>query len=528
MRSIRSSLLIGTVLGSIGVLVVAGFVLQQSVRSILVEQFDGSLNEKARFLAASIEEVDGEVEVDFEDLDMREFESDGGGYLQIWLADGRELYRSVSLGSDKLARVQPHIDERTFDWVASISGVELRGMTMRFHPYVDVDDSDNMQSRAVDDPADAPVAVDDPGDGAPGNEQSGDSGTDGDTGYKRDPQAQETDGPAGKERPLSDYEVIIAMAREPASINLFMARLRAALITIGLLTGLAAVIVLSIVIHRSLQPLDRLAHRIADHGPADVFARIHVPTAPRELSPVISQLNSLLERLETAIHRERTFSADVAHELRTPLSGLKSTIEVALSRPRNAADYREALTESFEIVLAAQKIIHTLLYIHRLDSSNFKAEKTHVDLTELAGISWNSLSRVAEQRNIDVQWQLQPGLFVTTDPVLLGAAIQNLLDNAVSYANEGGYVCIESAAADGWARLKICNSGSEVSQEQVLELTERFTRAHGLRDPSGSHTGLGLAIVSRITKILDIGMTIRSQPGGDFEVVLSVEHAKGA
>ncbi|MHC4180554.1 MAG: ATP-binding protein, partial [Planctomycetota bacterium] len=286
--------------------------------------------------------------------------------------------------------------------------------------------------------------------------------------------------------------------------------------------------VLAVIIRRTLRPLDRLAGEIAELDGQQLSSRLELPATPRELVPVVNRLNELLARLEHAFERERSFSADIAHELRTPIAGLRSALEVAISRPRDAEDYRHTLEESLEIVRRTQNMVQTMLYLCRLDAGQIELEEQPVAVDELVRTSWKPLQDLAAARGLEVDWGLPPAVSVMSDPILLEVAIRNVLENAVVYADERGCVRVQVNGAEGTTSIRVVNSGSVLQQEQVPSLLERFVRADNARDSSRPHCGLGLPIVARIAEILRMSVDIRSRAGGDFEVTLSLENGKPA
>jgi signal transduction histidine kinase len=321
--------------------------------------------------------------------------------------------------------------------------------------------------------------------------------------------------------------VELVLARETTSLDAMLFRLRALIALVTLIAGSAAAVVLGYVIRGSLRPLERLAGRIAQLDDGNLSRRVDLERPPQEIHAVVNQLNSLLERLEVAFERERTFSADIAHEFRTPLAGLRSTMEVAISQPRDGAEYEETLHESLQIVQRLQFLVERLLYLCRLDAGRVETEETLVDLGELVQTAWSPLAETAAERKLDVRWALPEGVTVATDPMLLEVAMRNLLENAVAHANESGYVSVEITDAGDSAHLFIANSGSTVSQDRVPELLARFTRADESRNETGRHVGLGLALVNRIATILRASLDVAAQSGGEFRVTLTLGKRAG-
>lgn len=458
-RSIRASLIAGTVVAAVASMAIGGVVIYTAARASLMRQFDEELGEDAHMMASAVRMAADGVEPGFDELDMREFAADGKSYLELWVGDS-VLYRSPSLHGRELARPA----SPATGWTRAAWAPRLRACSLRFVPAADPDDPGAAVTRS-----DAPT-------------------------------------------------VQLELARQTTPVDDMLAKLRALLVSAGLLAGLMAAAVIAGVVRWSLRPLDHLAGEISRLDDRDLSAAVRLPATPVEVEPVVRQLNEMLRRLEAAFRRERAFSADIAHELRTPMAGLRSTIEVAVSRSRSADDYRGTLTDLLQIIERVQSMVESLLYLSQLEAGQVPVERSPVEIEDVARAAWGTLDAPAARRRLAVEWKVAPGTRVTTDPLLLEVAVRNLFDNAVSHANEGGRVTLSITASPPGVR--VANTGSAIAQEDVPALMERFARGDPSRSASGLHAGLGLAIVARIAAILSCTLEIRSEVGGEFVVTL--------
>jgi signal transduction histidine kinase len=237
---------------------------------------------------------------------------------------------------------------------------------------------------------------------------------------------------------------------------------------------------------------------------------------------VVDRLNELLERLEAAFARERAFSAEVAHELRTPLSGMRLAAELALARERTQDECREALSDILGVAEGMEGMVAKLLEIARLEADSTPGPVEEVFLEDLLRACWEQFSGAAERRGLKVEWALGPDLSVTTDRRLLELAVRNLIENAVVHADEGGRIQLETAVAQDRVDLSIANSGSLLSQADAAQAFERFWRGDEARTEAGIRCGLGLALVHRIAGVLGAEVAVRSEAGGEFCVTLSL------
>ncbi len=466
-RSLRTTLILSTTLGTAAVLLAAGVLLYMLVRDGLVDQFDRALLDKACLLASAMEWERRELDLNFDEFDMHEFERrDRPAYLQIWLTDGTVAFRSPSLAGADLQHP-----------AGSLEGPFCRRVVLP--------------------------------DGRPGRA----------AGFTMTPKTE------GSSPPPDAAAVTVMLARGTGSVDSTLAQLAVLLVAVGLAAVAVSAGVLWLFVRRGLRPLDRLADRIGGLGEQDLSQRIHLPDAPAELEPVAARLNDLLGRLEAAFERERRFSADVAHELRTPLAGLRSTMDVALTKSRRADEYAHALDRCLRITVQLQAMVEHLLSLARLDAGQVEIRPETVCLADLLRDAWKPLAEAAEARRLRVRWVPGPEVTVTTDPSLLGLVVRNILENAVVHANEGGLVTIETVAEKNETTIRIANSGSCLTQKQADHVFERLWRGDDARTDVGIHCGLGLPLVNQVVTVLGGAVAARSTAGGDFLITVSIPNA---
>lgn len=277
-----------------------------------------------------------------------------------------------------------------------------------------------------------------------------------------------------------------------------------------LLPLLIALIYLSV--RRGLKPLDDLAADVAARSPENLAAL--APTAaPLEAQPLTRALNRLLGRLSATLENERRFTADAAHELRTPLAALKIQAQVALAT-KAPEQQRHALAQVIAGADRATRLVEQLLRLARLDPLDRLTAVQPVDLGELADAVAGQAGDAATARSmrIVVQRPASP-LTVDGDPDLLGAALRNLVDNALRYTPEGGSVVVGAGLEHGEAVLTVSDNGPGVPAEELPRLVERFYRG---RDATAEGSGLGLAIVRRIGELHGARLEVENRDGGGF------------
>jgi signal transduction histidine kinase len=237
----------------------------------------------------------------------------------------------------------------------------------------------------------------------------------------------------------------------------------------------------------SLRPVERMRRRAAEIEATDPGARLPVPPANDEIGRLGATLNAMLDRIEAAFQRERTFVADASHELRTPLAILKTELELALRRGRTNEELVDALRSATEETDRLVALAEDLLVIARSDQGELPIRREELRTGEL-------LQRVRDRHAPEATITAADGLVVNADPLRLEQALGNLLDNARRHGGEA----IELAAEDrnGSVRFHVRDDGPGVPEG--LDPFERFTRGDTARSRGGA--GLGLAIVAAIAR----------------------------
>lgn len=263
---------------------------------------------------------------------------------------------------------------------------------------------------------------------------------------------------------------------------------------------------------RVLKPLRQTAAAIAAKTPDDL-TQVPVAGQPNELKPIVQALNGVLGRLDHALQAERRFTADAAHELRTPLAGLHMHVQLLQRQhPQLAAPFHKLRQD----IGRSTALVDSLLTLARLDPlAREELTREKVALAPLLARLHAAHTSEAAQRGItlDLRCTLKPEQEqdqVHIHPAMLEIALRNLLENALRYCPEGSRIALEAGWHDGQVRIAVRDNGPGVDEASRQRLTERFFRALG-QDASGS--GLGLSIVQRIADLH--GMTLHFGPGLD-------------
>lgn len=295
------------------------------------------------------------------------------------------------------------------------------------------------------------------------------------------------------------YELREELAQEVAGHLLHP--LYFALPALGLLIWLA--------VGAGLAPLAAVAREVARRAP-DNLAPLEGGDAPREIAPLVSALNALFERLRASLEQERRFTADAAHELRTPLSAVKTQAQVALG----AADETERRSALANVVAGADRaarLVEQLLVLARLDPQTALPPGQTVDLAALAQEGVAEIAPAAAAKGVEVGVTGGAAASIHGDAVLLAVLLRNLLDNAVRYTPAGGEVEVSLQRTGNGAALVVADTGPGIPGAERGRVFDRFHRVLGTGEEG---SGLGLSIVRRIAELHRARVVLDAGPGG--------------
>jgi two-component system heavy metal sensor histidine kinase CusS len=468
MRSLRGRLTLWLLAGAGLLLAAGGLLLDRVISARLLRELDAALIEQAKSLQASTEQQDGAIALEFAAGVMPEFSSGRApDYFELWRADGTVLARSPSLGARDLARSRRPSGLPRFADLALPDGRPGRRVEVRYRPQVE-------QAGAVLTPA-----------------------------------------------PAGSPTVTLVVARDRADLDAFLASLHLtlALGALGLLAGLAVLV--KIVVGLGLKPLDDLARRLEAMDAGSLGEAVVIADAPAELVPTLRHLNGLLARLDESFERERTFSANLAHEMRTPLAELRTITEIALKWPDDPAASAGALDEIRGIGLQMETVVVNLLALARCDGGQQTVRTSRVSPREVAASCWHAVAPEAAGKGISLDLEIPEDLALVTDREKLGLILSNLFANAAAYGTPGRAVTCSAAVSGGAFALRIANSTPELTPADLPRIFDRFWRKDAARS-EGRHAGLGLSLVSALCELL--GFTREARLRGDlFEITLRKE-----
>jgi two-component system sensor histidine kinase QseC len=260
---------------------------------------------------------------------------------------------------------------------------------------------------------------------------------------------------------------------------------------------------------RGLEPLRRVAAAVGRRSPSNLQP-VDLEKVPAELNVVIETLNVLLHRLHEAFERERRFTTDAAHEIRTPLAGIKTHAQVAL-RQGNENQRRQAMEEVIQGVDRTTRLVEQLLTLARLDHEALASEFHAVDLGSIAADVIAALDSDARAKRITVSLLRTSHNPLPGNALSLSMMIRNLVDNAIRYTPEGGAVQVEIGNDAGHPFVSVIDNGPGVPEAERVRVFDRFYRG-SRTTPYGC--GLGLSIVRRIADLHAASVDLGAAPFG--------------
>ena len=277
-------------------------------------------------------------------------------------------------------------------------------------------------------------------------------------------------------------------------------------------------------VRRVLTPLHSIA-RTAGHITArQLDSRLDPARAPVELRELVDAFNTMLSRLEDAFGRLSAFSSDLAHEFRTPLNNLIGHAQVALTRARNADQYRAVLESNLEECERLSRLVRDMLFLAQADHAQVTLATERFDLRESVDKVVESYEPLAEERQVRVA--VEGAAEVVADRPLVERAIANLLSNALKHTPGARTVRIRLArVSDGSARLDVENPGPGIPAEHLPRIFDRFYRVEPGRERTGASTGLGLSIVKSIAEMHGGSVEAQSTPGETTRFTLRLPNA---
>jgi heavy metal sensor kinase len=274
---------------------------------------------------------------------------------------------------------------------------------------------------------------------------------------------------------------------------------------------------------RALEPVDEITRTARNIGVRDLAQRLAVSTSGDELARLAETLNEMLARLEAAFQRITRFTADASHELRTPVAVVRTSAELALSKPRSEGEYREVLSLILSETEKISRLIEELLELARADSGAVELSLMRTDLREPLREACRQASFLAESKEIELRAEIpEQAVWIAGESSALEKLFMIVLDNAVKYTASGGQVDVSVKPNGQFALIDVTDTGIGIAAEDIPHLFERFYRVDKARSRESGGIGLGLAIGRWIAQTHRGEITVQSEPhrGSTFQIKL--------
>ena len=251
-----------------------------------------------------------------------------------------------------------------------------------------------------------------------------------------------------------------------------------------------------------IRPVEEIAATARRITSTNLRERIGSEGYPLELASLAGTFNKMLERLEESFDRISRFSADIAHDLRTPVNNIRGEAEVALARSRTVDEYRDVLESSLEEAVRLSELIGDLLFLARAESPLTELHRVNVNIDELLNSvrDYYEASATAAGISLVVSNGAEP-LNAELDRSLMLRAVSNLVSNAIAHTPPGGTVTLTHTSENAAIRIEVSDTGVGIPAEALPKVFDRFFRVDPSRSKNSGGTGLGLAIVQSITTL---------------------------
>lgn len=316
-------------------------------------------------------------------------------------------------------------------------------------------------------------------------------------------------------------DLIVQVARSLKPFDHELAELLFTFLLVGPFTLIAVVGSGYFLARRALAPVDQITETAKQITAERLSHRIRVINPNDELGALAETLNSMIERLEQSFTEMQRFTADAAHELRTPLAVMRSEAEVTLQAPRSPEEHRQTLENLLEEINRLSHISDQLLFLCRQDAGLHPVVREEVCIEELIRDVTDNMQMVAQEKQIRLQVNgIQPGR-IRSNAQHLRRVLYNLLDNAIKYTEPNGEVTVTSAVDPQGLTIEVEDTGIGIPPEQISRVFERFYRVSPSRSETEG-TGLGLAICRSCIQVLQGSIRIESTVGNGTTVHITL------
>ncbi len=468
MNSIRIRVLLSAIAVTVTMLVLAGLSQLTLLRDGLVRQLDQQLLTAASGLTQAFEIQGKETVFDWEGIKE--------GLPLVFVAideKGRLLARSS--GKRQISREL--LDGNSFEQTSSRTtnatlsdGSAARVVTLRFQPHVETE------------------------------EESGQDATN-------------TSSPI-----RTDISLFVGGSLDEVNTVTQLAKWRLLWVTM-LASGLSAIILWPVT-GFVVRPINKMARQISTLDAHQLEGSVDEPDCPVELLPVTLRLNEFIKRLADAFKREKETTANIAHELRTPLAGLVATLELAASKPRSIQYYQQMLVSCMKIGGELQSLVEQVLLLSRLDAGSILVNREVVDVGSMLKETWEQVLALDRNTEHSINWNIPVPVQCHVDPTCLRQIFRNLLSNALTHGVARQPILVSVEEAECGCVIEVTNLCDDISQDDIPRLKERFFQIDENRGCTGQNAGLGLAIADHLATLVGGKLILKISDQAQFIATL--------
>ncbi len=262
---------------------------------------------------------------------------------------------------------------------------------------------------------------------------------------------------------------------------------------------------------KSIYPIQKVTNTAEKITNENLSERIELPPHKDEIYTLTTTINSLLDRLEDAVLREKQFTSDASHELRNPLASIKGTLEVLIRKPRDIEYYEDKISYCIKEVNRMSVIIDQLLMLARYESGNLKPLTSEIILNDSINYTILRMQDYAEDYGIKISFVDKDKFLVKADASMLDVILENLLSNSIKYSNGSKNIDVKIEKNEDRVKCSVIDHGMGMKKEQISRIFDRFYRSDEARSSSVGGHGIGLAIVKRLADVQHLGISFTSE-----------------
>ncbi|HCD8493766.1 TPA: Cu(+)/Ag(+) sensor histidine kinase CusS [Escherichia coli] len=325
-------------------------------------------------------------------------------------------------------------------------------------------------------------------------------------------------GPLVDGKPIYTLYIALSIDFHLHYINDLMNKL---IMTASVISILIVFIVL-LAVHKGHAPIRSVSRQIQNITSKDLDVRLDPQTVPIELEQLVLSFNHMIERIEDVFTRQSNFSADIAHEIRTPITNLITQTEIALSQSRSQKELEDVLYSNLEELTRMAKMVSDMLFLAQADNNQLIPEKKMLNLANEVGKVFDFFEALAEDRGVELRF-VGDKCQVAGDPLMLRRALSNLLSNALRYTPPSEAIVVRCQTVNHQVQVSVENPGTPIAPEHLPRLFDRFYRVDPSRQRKGEGSGIGLAIVKSIVVAHKGTVAVTSDARGTRFVIMLPE-----